>query len=627
MMSNNDNLLYKQKQPSLSPKFNDIVHNFPHYTIEYVKSLFPIRTWILGYNKKWLAGDLVAGLTVSAVIIPQAMAYGSIIGIPVEYGLYTSFVGMIVYTLFATTKDATIGPTAVLSIILAQTIRRIKNDFNGGYSDVDIVTTVTLFAGIVSLIIGFLRLGWIFNLIPSPVISGYITASVITISIGQLPFLFGFGHDVVVTNPPYRIIIDFFRSINKTKIDVVIGLISLSFLFAMKFGCSYLEKRYSKYKKLFFFIGISRYIICILVNTFISWLILRNKSENNFPFTVVKTVPNGLKHIKVPPLASNLVFVVLKNLYIIIIVSLLEHLSIAKSFGRFNGYKIDPSQEIIAIGVTNTIGCFLGAIPATGSFSRSALKARTGVLTPFAGVISGSCVLLSLYLLTPVFYYIPQAALSAVIIQAVLVLLTKPSYVKMLYNVNVLDFVVFSVSIIIAMFSTLDWSIIASWGLSLLILLLRIAFPRIDVLNRLFLTDYYDDPNHNPMHVYVPKHHPSFSTVESLPDGILAFRIQESIIFPNANYICDQIVDYVKLNTYRMYKIPEKKGNQPWNETDDLYGSKNNEKLSKLRAIIYDFSSVVRIDTSGLQALIDIKNAVCLHPKYFVSDLTMIYFF
>ncbi|RIB09699.1 sulfate transporter family-domain-containing protein, partial [Gigaspora rosea] len=592
----------------------DIIHNLPHYSIEYVKSRFPIRTWILRYNKTWFVGDLVAGLTVSAVIIPQAMAYGNIIGIPVEYGLYSSFVGMIVYTIFATTKDATIGPTAILSVVLAQTLRRIKNDYNGGYSDVDIITTITLFAGIFSFIIGFLRIGWIFNLIPSPVISGYITASVITISIGQLPFLFGFGHDVV-TNPPYRILIDFFSLINKTKIDVAIGLISLSFLFAMKFGSSYLEKRYSKYEKLFFFIGITRYIICILVNTFISWLILRNKSEHNFPFTVVKTVPRGLKHIKVPPLESNLVFAVIKNLYIIIIISLLEHLSIAKSFGRFNDYKIDPSQEIIAVGVTNTIGCFLGAIPATGSFSRSALKARTGVLTPFAGVISGSCVLLSLYLLTPVFYYIPQAALAAVIIHAVLVLLAKPSYVKMLYNVNVLDFVIFSVSIIIAIFSTLDWSILGSWGLSILILLLRIAFPRVDVLGRLILTDYYDDSNHNPKHIYVPKHHPSFSTVESLPDGILAFRIQESIIFPNANYIGDQIVDYVKLNTYRMYKIPEKKGDQPWNETDDLYDSKNHENLPKLRAIIYDFSSVVRIDTSGLQALTDIKNAVNKHAE------------
>jgi sodium-independent sulfate anion transporter 11 len=167
--SNNQNLLYTEKGPSLKSQINGFFKQFPYHSLEYTKSLFPIRNWIGKYNLTWLYGDLIAGLTVGAVVIPQAMGFANIIGIPVEYGLYSSFVGMTIYCLFATSKDMTIGPTAVMSIILAQTIPRVKADYgdtNFPYSDPDITTTICFFSGIISLAIGFLRLGWLFNFIP-----------------------------------------------------------------------------------------------------------------------------------------------------------------------------------------------------------------------------------------------------------------------------------------------------------------------------------------------------------------------------------------------------------------------------------------------------------------------------
>lgn len=167
--SNEPNLLYTEKGPSLKSQINGFVKQLPHNSLEYIKSIFPIRNWIGRYNLTWFYGDLIAGLTVGAVVIPQAMGFANIIGIPVEYGLYSSFVGMIIYCLFATSKDMTIGPTAVMSIILAQTIPRVKADYGGTdfpYADTDITTTICFFSGIISLVIGFLRLGWLFNFIP-----------------------------------------------------------------------------------------------------------------------------------------------------------------------------------------------------------------------------------------------------------------------------------------------------------------------------------------------------------------------------------------------------------------------------------------------------------------------------
>ncbi|UZO16323.1 uncharacterized protein OCT59_007712 [Rhizophagus irregularis] len=555
--NNNPNLLYTEKGPSLKSQFNDFFKQFPHHSLEYTKSIFPIRNWIGRYNLTWLYGDLIAGFTVGAVVIPQAMGFANIVGIPVEYGLYSSFVGMTLYCLFATSKDMTIGPTAVMSIILAQTIPRVKADYGDTdfpYLSTDITTTICFFSGIISLAIGLFRLGWLFNFIPGPVIAGYISASVITISIGQLPNLFGITGVETRLNPPYRILIDFCAGLPRTKSDVAIGLISLAFLYAVKYGCAYGEKRSTKYKKVFFFCGILR---------------------------VVKKVPRGLNHVKVPNFEPQLVNAVFKSIHIIVLISLLEHISIAKSFGRINDYKVQPSQEIIAIGITNVIGSFLGAITATGSFSRSALKSRAGVRTPLSGVSSATLVILALYVLTPAFFYIPQAALSAVIIQAVM---------------N---------------------GIFASWGFSFIVLLARMARPRVDTLGRLALatfnrkSDKSDDSI--PKYAFVPLEDPSFTTVETPPEGIVIFRFTESLTFPNSNYIDDSIVEYIELHTRRLYKRAVKKDDQPWNETDGLVDAAENEKLLPLRAVIYDFSAISYVDTSGFQALIDVRKAVNKH--------------
>ncbi|CAB4493208.1 unnamed protein product [Rhizophagus irregularis] len=591
--NNNPNLLYTEKGPSLKSQFNDFFKQFPHHSLEYTKSIFPIRNWIGRYNLTWLYGDLIAGFTVGAVVIPQAMGFANIVGIPVEYGLYSSFVGMALYCLFATSKDMTIGPTAVMSIILAQTIPRVKADYGDTdfpYLSTDITTTICFFSGIISLAIGLFRLGWLFNFIPGPVIAGYISASVITISIGQLPNLFGITGVETRLNPPYRILIDFCAGLPRTKSDVAIGLISLAFLYAVKYGCAYGEKRSTKYKKVFFFCGILR---------------------------VVKKVPRGLNHVKVPNFEPQLVNAVFKSIHIIVLISLLEHISIAKSFGRINDYKVQPSQEIIAIGITNVIGSFLGAITATGSFSRSALKSRAGVRTPLSGVSSATLVILALYVLTPAFFYIPQAALSAVIIQAVMVLLSRPSYIKTLYYVEFWDLVVFAIAIVVSMFSTLDNGIFASWGFSFLVLLARMARPRVDTLGRLALATFNRKSDRSddsiPKYAFVPLEDPSFTTVETPPEGIVIFRFTESLTFPNSNYIDDSIVEYIELHTRRLYKRAVKKDDQPWNETDGLVDAAENEKLSPLRAVIYDFSAISYVDTSGFQALIDVRKAVNKH--------------
>ncbi|GME99542.1 unnamed protein product [Ambrosiozyma monospora] len=166
------------------------------------------------------------------------------------------------------------------------------------------------------------------------------------------------------------------------------------------------------------------------------------------------------------------------------IILLLEHISIAKSFGRVNDYKINPNQELIAIGVTNLISTFFHAYPATGSFSRTALKAKCGVRTPFAGVFTGCCVLLAIYCFTSAFYYIPKAALSAVIIHAVSDLLTSWRITYNLYKINPLDLLIFIVGVFICVFSTIENGIYFAIACSAAVLLWRLCIPNGAFLGR-----------------------------------------------------------------------------------------------------------------------------------------------
>lgn len=203
--------------------------------------------------------------------------------------------------------------------------------------------------------------------------------------------------------------------------------------------------------RLFFFLSVLRNAFAVLVLTIAAWLYTRHRRTKGgkYPIKILQTVPAGFKHIGQPVIDRGLLSALAPELPVATIILLLEHIAISKcklsiippnhsailtylllAFGRLNGYKINPNQELIAIGVTNTIGSCFGAYPATGSFSRSALKSKSGVRTPAAGIITALVVIVALYGLTPAFYWIPNAGLSAVIIHAVADLVASPSQVR-----------------------------------------------------------------------------------------------------------------------------------------------------------------------------------------------------
>lgn len=419
---------YLEEEPTAIEWIKDVLPS-GQGLLSYAKGLFPFVHWITRYNSQWLTGDLVAGITVGVVVVPQGMAYAQLAQLPVEFGLYSSFMGVIIYWFFATSKDITIGPVAVMSTIVGSIVIDARERLPQ-YEGYVIASALSIVAGAIVLAIGLLRLGWIVDFIPLTAISAFMTGSAISIAVGQVPALMGYSSRVNTREAPYKVIINTLRNLPYTRLDAAMGLTALTMLYLIRYTCAVLGDKRPHQRKMWFFISTLRTAFVILLYTMISWLVNMNRrAPDQRAFRLLGSVPRGFQHAEVPIINSEIISAFAGQLPASVIVLLIEHISIAKSFGRVNNYTIDPSQEFVAIGVTNLLGPFLGAYPATGSFSRTAIKSKAGVRTPFAGVITGMLVLLAIYALPAVFFYIPSAGLSAVIIHAVLDLITPPNTV------------------------------------------------------------------------------------------------------------------------------------------------------------------------------------------------------
>lgn len=358
-----------------------------------------LAQWILHYNLRWLIGDLIAGITVGLVLVPQAMvrlhrsrpsthlltrslppqSYARIATLPLQYGLYASFTGVMIYALFATSKDVTIGPVAVMSLEVARIIHHVQSSPGGEQYSAPIIATATAFlCGIIVLGIGLLRIGWLIEFIPSPSIAGFMTGSALSIATGQWPSVMGYSNKLNTRESTYLVIINSLKLLPETQLDAAFGLTALAFLYIVRWALQRVERRARNpiVKRLAFFALTLRTAFTIIILTVASWAFLRNMDPADYPIKILRDVPSGFRHMGQPELPTGLLSLIAPQLPVATIILLLEHIAIAKSFGRVNNYKIDPNQELIAIGVSNLVGTLFGAYPATGSFSRSAIKVR-----------------------------------------------------------------------------------------------------------------------------------------------------------------------------------------------------------------------------------------------------------
>lgn len=628
---------YFEKDPNVVDYGKDLVLHPGQKVKHYFKSLFPIALWIFHYNGKWLYGDLVAGITVGVVLVPQSMSYAQLAGLPAEYGLYSSFVGVFIYSFFATSKDVSIGPVAVMSLQVGKVIAKVQDHVGDKYSAPEIATFLSLICGGIAAGIGIIRIGFILEFISLPAVMGFMSGSAFNIIVGQVPALMGYGSAVNTRESSCNVVINTLKHLPDSNVNAAFGLVPLFILYTWKFLTEYGMKRWPRHKQWFFYTQQLRNAIVLIVATAISWGVVHPEltrfdgTKKQFKGTIktIGVVPSGLRHVGVMTVPDGIINDMASEIPVSTIILLLEHIAISKSFGRINDYKIIPDQELIAIGVNNLIGTFFNAYPATGSFSRSALKAKCGVRTPLAGIFTGGVVLLALYCLTDAFFYIPKATLSAVIIHAVSDLISHWRATWNLWKIAPLDCGLFLIAVIITVFSSIENGIYFAIAASAAILLFRVTKPQgqflgkikvaevvnptinfketssisstdsdVEIQNVLSNTSYQStgvkkfkadvgektvptagelttqNPNIKFHTRWVPLS--QYNTNKDVqvvppPPGVIVFRPVEAFAYPNASEQVDRVADEAKRVTRRgnprLYANP---GDRPWNDPGPL---------------------------------------------------------
>ncbi|KAI0023404.1 sulfate permease 2 [Xylariomycetidae sp. FL0641] len=610
----------------------------------YLRSVFPFAGWLPRYNTTWLAADAVAGLTVGVVVIPQGMAYALLAGQAPEYGLYTSFMGAALYFLFATSKDITIGPVAVASTLVGRIVARVGEELPDRYAPEDIARAISVVAGAVLLFIGLFRLGWIVDFIPLVAIVSFTTGAALNIACGQLPKLLGVS-GVNSRAATYRVLIDTLKGLPTAKLDAALGLSALFLLYLIRWFCNTMAARQPNRRKLWFFAGTLRLAFVILLYTLISWLVNRNITDSkDAKFNILGTVPSGFRVHSAPNMDTQLLSALAPDLPAMIIVLIIEHIAISKSFGRINNYTIHPSQELTAIGFSNIFGPFLGAYPATGSFSRTAIKSKSGVRTPLGGVFTAVLVVLALYALTRVFYYIPMAALSGLIVHAVGDLIAKPRVVHHFWRVAPLDALMFFAGVVIMVFTDIEAGVYFSVAASAAVLLVRIAKARGAFLGRV---DVYPvdggggdsggrDPTdgkggdsvlsmgagnavHGRKQVYLPLDRRDGANprvrIHSPYPGVFVYRFSESVNYLNIAHYMDDLVAHIQQHTRRTtLHAYAKPGDRPWNDPGPRRGEgEEDDARPTLRAVVLDCAAVGEVDVTAVQGLADVRTQLDLH--------------
>ena len=418
--------------------------------------------WLSEYKREYLSGDLFAGVTVGVMLIPQGMAYALIAGLPPVYGLYASIVPQLIYAILGTSRQLSVAPVAMDSLLVAAGVSVLATEGSDAY--IAFAILLAFFMGAFQLLLGVFRLGFITNLLSKPVISGFTSAAALIIGFNQLKYLL--GTDIVKSNRFYEVILNVVDRIDQTHLTtLVIGIIGIVLLKGVK--------------------RINSKIPAALIVVILGIVVTSTMRLDQQGLSIVQEIPKGLPAFQLPAFSLGRFGEVLPLAFTISVIAFMEAFSVAKAIeAKKKDHKVISNQELIGLGAANVVGSFFQAYPVTGGFSRSAVNYQAGANTPLSSVISAILVGLTLLFLTPLFYYLPHAILAAIIMVAVSSLFDF-SYMKELWRDNRKEFLVLVFTFLVTLNIGMVIGIVTGIVLSILLFLYRAAYPHIARLGRL----------------------------------------------------------------------------------------------------------------------------------------------
>lgn len=377
--------------------------------------LFPLSMTISDYDQSWFRGDLAAAITVWAIVVPESMAYASIAGMPAETGLYAATVPLLLYAVFGTSRRMTVGPSAAVAALSIATVAPFAAA--GSEEVVSYTVMLALIVGVVLVLAGVAKLGIIAEFLSEPVLKGFIVGVALTITLGQLGKLFGIESE---GDGFFAELFDLIGKLPDLHVPtLVVGVISLAGLFL-------LER---------FFPRIPSALV-VVVLSIIAVKIFNLEAEG---VAVAGEIPAGLPSLVAPSLDWAAISALIPGAIGVAIVVFGESMALAKTFGSSHGERVDANQELIALGAANTAGGLFGAFVTDGSSSRSAAADSAGQKTQISSLVVVGLLIVTLLFLTSLFSDLPEAALGAIVIHAVIGLI-RFGPIRSLMERNRIDF-------------------------------------------------------------------------------------------------------------------------------------------------------------------------------------------
>lgn len=473
------------------------------------KRVFPILSWLPGYKREWLSGDVSAGLTVGVMLIPQGMAYAMIAGVPPIYGLYAATFPLLIYALFGTSRQLAVGPVAIDSLLVLASVSAFAEV--GSDYFVELAILLAFIEGIILVLFGVLRLGFLVNFLSRPVIGGFTAAAAIIIGVSQLKHLLG-----VSLESSGNVFQTFYLSLKQysdwSTISMVIGLLGIVLILAIK--------------------KINRKIPGALTAVVASILAVYLLNLSNGNLKILGDIPAGLPTFRVPKFNLEIIQQLLPAAFTIALIAFTEAISVSKAIqAKHRDYQILPNQELFAIGLSNIVGSFFQSFSVTGGLGRTAVNDQSGAKTGLASIISAVVVITTLLFLTPLFYFLPHAILASIIMVAVSGLIDF-KYVKHLWNTDRRDLLMlvltFSSTLVFGIVNGILLGILASIGM----LIYRSSVPHIVQLGRIEGTNYYRNVLR-------------FRNAEEF-DDLLIIRFDSELFFANCEFFRDNVLSWAE---------------------------------------------------------------------------------
>ena len=507
----------------------------------------PIVQWASKYDRTWLRPDLIAGLTVAALVVPKSLGYAGIANVPIQYGLYAAAAGAVLYALFGTSRQSAVGPSSALAAVAASAI--VTAGISSDDDKVALVAAITLLTGSFFILLALFKMGWISQFLSKAVITGFLFGAAIEVVIGELPKLTG---TAVEGSNAWQKLFSWFGTLSETdSLTVIVGFLSLVLIFGLRF--------------------VAPKIPGALVLVVVGLIASAAFDLGDLGLALVGDVPRGLPSLAIPNISfvSEHLPVITSSAIGLLLIGFSQSAGDARAFGTKHKYRVDINQESFAQGMANAGSGLVQGIPVSTSLSSSSLNDTSGAKTPVASLTTGALVILTLVLLAPLFSYLPNAVLSALIIEAVVMGMMDVPEMRRLHHVKRTDFWI----AIAAIFGVLSAGVLAGVIIGIILsigwLIFISASPSMPELGREPGTEVFLDLGEDP-------------NLQTYP-GVLVLRFDGGLFFASADALQGRLSDLA------------------------------HEADPPLRIIVIDFEGINYIDSQGADTVAEVLDLATGH--------------